>query len=250
MHHFDPTQAIYVDATLGTKFSQPNLTATFKPVVAGWGPDAKSYPLQIMGDLNSAVVLFVDTPPVFGAEIRAISAFDLKDGKVARQVDYWDARLSAIADYRVPDDQYPSDFGESTIQGSPNWAIGNAANQLHAALSMGNSTAATELFTYDAVLIDQSTRTRIEGALAIGRYLQRALPALPYGIGATVRHVVGAARGGAYEWVGGPGAAARDGIIALHLDHHGKITQLTTVWDASRTSNATMKALVGLSIEQ
>jgi hypothetical protein len=29
-------------------------------------------------------VLFVDTPPVFGAEISAISAFDLKDGKVAR----------------------------------------------------------------------------------------------------------------------------------------------------------------------
>ncbi|KAG4437526.1 hypothetical protein IFR05_006998 [Cadophora sp. M221] len=82
----------------------------------------------------------------------------------------------------------------------------------------GNSTAATALFTSDAIPEGYSTRTRIEGALAIGRYLKRALPIPPYGPG-TIRHVLGSMTGGGYEWFGGPGAAASHGIVALALDN-------------------------------
>jgi hypothetical protein len=44
-----------------------------------------------------------------------------------------------------------------------------------------------------------TTRAGLEGRLAIGRYLQRALPQLPYGPGAVVRHVLGSAQGGGYD---------------------------------------------------
>ena len=41
-------------------------------------------------------------------------------------------------------------------------------------------TRAGELFTYDAQFEDMALRTHIRGQAAITRYLQRALPDLPY----------------------------------------------------------------------
>lgn len=111
--HFSPTNAISGDATLGETVSQPNLTSTFASIVAGWDAAAKSYPLRLIGDLNSAVIFSVDTPSLFGAELRIISAYDFADGKVARQVDYWDARGTVLVADIVPADDYPSDFGEN-----------------------------------------------------------------------------------------------------------------------------------------
>ncbi|KAE9570447.1 hypothetical protein CGCF415_v014639 [Colletotrichum fructicola] len=247
--YFDTTEGVYVDATLGTFFSQPDLLATFEPVVAGWTADAKSYPLRIVGDANSAVVTFVDTPAVFGAEMRLIAAFDFRDGKVLRQVDYWDSRLNPVSAYRVPDDQFPTDFAESRVASQPNESIQRAADELHAALTGGNVTAVADLLTFDAVLQDFTTRTRIEGKAAIERYLNRALPTLPYGSGAAVRHVVGSAVGGAYEWRGRSGSGADNGITALLLNPEGFITELTTIWDASQFDNSTLQALAKCSIE-
>ncbi|KAG4437527.1 hypothetical protein IFR05_006999 [Cadophora sp. M221] len=98
MRYFHRTQAVYVDATVGLKLSQLNITTALRPVVATWPEDAKSYPLWITGDLNSAVVLFVDTPTLFGEELRLIAAFDFKGGKVTLQIDYWDGRRNSVMD--------------------------------------------------------------------------------------------------------------------------------------------------------
>ncbi|KAH8900756.1 hypothetical protein GQ53DRAFT_632199 [Thozetella sp. PMI_491] len=248
--YFDPTNATYADAVLGSAFSQPDMAATFAYVASTWGPDSKSYPLRIIGDMNGAVIMFRNTPDMFGAELLSIAAVDFKGGKIVRQVDYWDGRRNPVADSRVPDDQYPADFGEKKFRVCPNRVLQSVVDQLHAALSAGNGSGAVALFTADAVLEERTARSRIEGQLAIERYLERALASLPYGSGSTVRHVVGSGQGGGYEWVGKSGAAARNGLTALELDQRGKITRLTTAWDASRADDANIKALTELAIEE
>lgn len=72
---------------------------------------------------------------------------------------------------------------------------------------------------------------------------------LPYGPGASLRHVFGSAQVGGYEWqtAGGP---VRNGITALELDGDGAITRLTSVWDVSRMSDAAMMSPAALSIEE
>ena len=140
-------------------------------------------------------------------------------------------------------------FGETSITLSPDPVICDVVKNHSAALSVRNSSAAAELFAADAVLEDYALRARIEGALAVGRYLDRGRESLPWGVNATVRHVGGSTRGGGYEWIGNEGAAARDAIIALELDYLGMITPFTRVWDASRTSNTTMETLVGVVME-
>lgn len=139
--------------------------------------------------------------------------------------------------------------GKTSITTSPDCAISEVALGLSAALEKGNSSAAAELFTADAVLEDYTLRARSDGRLALGRYLDRAVESLPWGVNATVRHVVGSKGGGGYEWIGGERAAARNGIIAIDLNGEGIITWSTVVWDASRTSIATTEKLVGFSTE-
>jgi len=244
-------QTTYFDAIAGIAVPQSMLAADLTILTNGSSPDSISYPLRIIGDLNSAVILSVDTPGLFGpTEIRAISAVDFKDGKAARWIDYWDARGNPAAALRVPDDQFPTTFGESSVKTMPNTAIQNAATKLYAALSSGNSTAASDLFTADAVFEDRSLNTRIEGQSGIKGYLQRVLPIVPYGVGSTVRHIVGSGQGGAYEWIGASAAGSPNGITVLELDSQGQITAFIAVWDASRTSNTTVDALVGLSISE
>ncbi|CAH0054538.1 unnamed protein product [Clonostachys solani] len=217
--------------------------------MASWDADAKSYPLRIIGDEHSAVMFFEDTPTMFGSELRGISALDMENGKVIRQVDYWDGRRAPLASTRLPLDHYPSDFKESIVQRAPDPVIRDIVNRLHAALSKGNSSGAAQLFDVDAVWEDRTTRTILDGRLAIERYLARASSSLPYGAGATIRHMVGSAQGGGYEWIGGPRAAARHGMTALKLNEDRLITLISPLWDASYASDDTMTVLVGLTLE-
>ncbi|MGH3473611.1 MAG: hypothetical protein ACRDOT_01710, partial [Aeromicrobium sp.] len=59
----------------------------------------------------------------------------------------------------------------------------------------------------------------------------RVLDAAPYGKGATMRHVVGAATGGGFEWIAGPGSTVAGGITAVELDANGLVSRMTTVYD-------------------
>lgn len=138
---------------------------------------------------------------MFGpSEIRSISAVDFRDGKVTRQVDYWDGRGNPDIEGRPARNQYPTNLGLDTVEDTAAPEIDWAAHQLNAALSACDAEAAMALFSNDAVFEDITLRTRQEGQTAIGRYLQRALEHLPYGPGTTLRHVLGSVEGGGYEW--------------------------------------------------
>ncbi|PMD42290.1 hypothetical protein L207DRAFT_622283 [Hyaloscypha variabilis F] len=249
LNFFHPMQIVYYDATLGIGFpSRSLLVTTFIELTQEWPKNATSYPLQILGDTSSAVVHYVDTPGLFGAaEIRSISAVDFRDGKVTRQVDYWDGRRNPD-DTASPNSQYPYGLGVETVDEHAAPEMNRTAHQLNAALTANDSDAAAALFSYDAIWMDLTLRTRQEGQPAIGRYLQRALAGLPYGSGATLRHVLGSIQGGGYEWEA-EGNSTLNGITALELDGSGLVTQLTTVWDGSRMSDSSLQALVALSIE-
>jgi hypothetical protein len=250
MEFFHPKELVYYDATLGEGFpSRAVVQKEFTTFSKAWPTKDTSYPLQILGDTMSAVVRYLDTPGMFGpAEIRSISAVDCRDGKVTRQIDYWDGRGNPDIEGRPGNSQYPTALGLDTVEETAAPEMNWVAHQLNAALSACDAEAAMALFSYDAVFQDITLRTRQEGQAAITRYLQRALDHLPYGPGTTLRHVLGSAQGGGYEWQTA-GQPDRNGITALELDGNGLITQLTTVWDGSRTSDKAIQALVALSIE-
>ncbi|MDX5564990.1 hypothetical protein PYK79_19060 [Streptomyces sp. ID05-04B] len=249
MNHFRPSQTAYYDATLGwgsTSYAQ--LKGGLPQTMAAWGKDGKAYPVRIVGDTHGAVVEFTDTKPLFGDEIRGIAAVDFRDGKIVRQADYWDGRHNTVANGKAPADQYPTDLGATAVKENSAPAIERAARMLNAALAADNPQAAAALFSTDATFEDAATRTSVQGQLAIGRYLERALPNLPYGPGTTVRHVLGSSKGGGYEWKTSA-TAVRNGITMLELDRHGLITNLTTTWDASGLSDSALKTLATLAIE-
>ncbi|KAI8724298.1 hypothetical protein NCS52_00287600 [Fusarium sp. LHS14.1] len=247
---FDTSKITYIETVLGLHLNPASFESTTKTIMATWGADARSYPLRIIGDTHSAVMFFVDTPAIFGSELRGIAALDMEDGKVVRQVDYWDGRRAPLAETRVPESQYPTSFGESAVRRDRNPVLQGVVDELHAGLSTGNSSITAALFDVDAVWEDRTTRTILDGRLAIERYLARASSSLPYGIGATIRHVVGNEQGGGYEWIGGSGAAARHGMTALKLNKDGLITWISPFWDASYASDVTIATLLRFAIEE
>lgn len=249
--HFLRSQVGYYDAVLGGSVAVTDWTILKEAntqAMSSWAPGALAYPLRIFGDTHSAIVHFVDTPEMFGAEIRALSTFDFKDGRITRQVDYWDGRRNPAITGRAPVDQYPRTLGVEKVRQNASPAIDRVARQLGSAMGAGDAARSAALFSADAVFEDLTTRAGLQGRLAIGRYLQRALPQLPYGPGAVVRHVLGSAQGGGYEWVV-DGRPELSGVTALELDSVGKITRLNTVWDGSRHSDPAMRSLATLSIE-
>lgn len=248
LEFFHPTQVVYYDATLGEGFSsRSQLVTAFTEFTEEWPKNAISYPLQILGDTDSAVIHYVNTPGLFGtAEIRSISAVDFRDGKVTRQVDYWDGRRNPD-DTASPNDPYPYSLGVETVEQKAAPEMNRTAHQLNAALAANDADAAAALFSYDAIWIDLTLRTRQEGQPAISRYLQRALVNLPFGPGTNLRHVLGTAQGGGYEWQAA-GNGTLNGITALELDK-GSFTQLIMSWDGSRVSDTALQALVALSFE-
>lgn len=249
LRYFHSSRLAYYDATLGLGAdSQSAVEELFRQLVPAWPESSRSYPLRILGDTTSAVVVFVDTPELFGAELRIIAAVDFRDGKVIRQVDYWDGRGNSAVSLRGPKDQYPHDLGQETVQATTSPIMDKTARQLNAALAAGDAQGAAALFSADGVFEDMTTRTRVEGRLAIGRYLRRALSALPYGPGTSLFHVLGSAQGGGYEWRTSSGPA-RNGITALELDGDSAVTRLTAVWDASTMPDAAMRSLATLSLE-
>src|ERR1700736_1829150 len=93
MSHFSRNPLYYTDATLGWYISGwAALDAVFAQYMPTWPDTARSYATRIIGDENSAIVEFVDSPELFGHEIRAIAAVDFRDGLIVREVDYWDGR--------------------------------------------------------------------------------------------------------------------------------------------------------------
>ncbi len=253
--HFSEEKLTYIDAPLGwLRESYQAQKEVFSRLMPNWPATGRSYPTRILGDENSAVVLFANTPDLFGSEIRAMAAVDMENGKVVRWVDYWDGRhfgAERAAQMRTPADRFPTDFRETSVRGAASARIDETARKLQAALADGNGTAAAALFSPDAVYEDRTLRTQIVGRIAIARYLNRALDRLPYGVGGSVAHVLGNDLGGGYEWRAAPAyrESVRRGITALELGGDGTIERLTTVWDGSVVAEAELGKLVLLSME-
>jgi hypothetical protein len=255
MNHFSKSTLTYIDATLGWSFyTNEALREVYVEYMPKWPATGLSYPTRILGDERSALVAFIDTPELFGAEIRSLAAIDIKDGKIVRWVDYWDGRhfgAELEAKLRTPADKFPTDFTDAPVPGNASLKIRAAANRLHAAFAGNDAKAAAALFTSDAVYEDMTLRTHILGRRAIERYLGRSLDKLPAGTGSSIVHVVGGDMGGGFEWQTAPAyrTTVRRGITAIALDPEGKVSRLTTVWDGAMLPLDEVKTLVALSIE-
>lgn len=263
MQFFNEGQMAYFDSPFHIGGVFPSREVFFseimRPTMAGWAKSGgKSYPLRILGDTDSAIVFFRNTPELFGDEIRVISSFTLEHGKIVRVVDYWDGRRNAAIKLRDPNARNPRGLGVETVRENADPVINTFARRLGSALAAGDAPRASALFSDDAVFEDVTTRTVITGRAAIGRYLQRALSKLPYGPGSEVLHVLGSEQGGGYEWVTDSDAVP-GGVTALQLDRVGdythpaarehKITALTTVWDGSLVDDSALRAVAALAIE-
>jgi hypothetical protein len=249
LSHFSQNPLYYTDATLGWYVpSWTALKATFAQYMPTWPDTARSYATRIIGDENSAIVEFVDSPELFGHEIRAIAAVDFRNGLIVREVDYWDGRhfgTSAVNALRTPDAQFPKTYGEEYLTECSSPALRQVLDRVRAALAAGDTTG---LFAEDAIFEDLALHTEFAGALAINAYVSRAHTRLPYGVGTTVRRTIGSGRGGGYEWIGN-GFSGSHGIIAIELDAAGRITRFTATWDASRLDAAAMTTLLADTLE-
>ena len=223
---FGPDPVLYIDAGLG--FAWPSRAALTQvwtnPPFSTANPDALSYPLRVIGDCHSALIEFVDTPPLLGKEFRFLSSitFNAKC-QIVRWIDYWDGRSSQT---KIPIGSfgpYPQDFHDGVINASA--TIKKVAQALQSAFSSGDAAKAAQLFTPDAVFEDMALHTRVEGQLQIQRYLTRGLGLLPYGPNASLVHVVGSDQGGGYEWRAAMSAIPLvRGITGIELDDNGKIS--------------------------
>ena len=247
--YFNPAQSGYYDGTLGSALpSYQEIKSAFANLTKSWPPSAKSYPLIILGDLNSAVLYTVDTPELFGGEIRALTSVVFTDGKVSRLVDHWDGRQNPAKAASVPDSEYPIGLGLNMTKTTPAGScMESTVKALSTALAAGNANESASLFNYDAVFEDLTLRTRQDGQLAITSYLQRTIDELPYGRNSSLQLVLGSDVGGGYEWGVGDNPTL-NGITALKLDHDGKISLMISAWDGTRVSNSTLSQLVSQSI--
>lgn len=255
MSYFSRQPLTYIDATLGWSwYTWEALRKSLSEFMPNWPADGRSYPVRILGDLTSALVFFTDTAGLFGpAEIRAVGAVNFRRGLIARQVDYWDGRhfgIANLAGKQEPANQFPSDFGESTVGETAAPAMRRVARDLAQALRKGDGAAAAELFSPAAVFEDVPAHIQIVGPGSIGNYLTSAASLLPYaGPGTSVRHVLGSDVGGGYEWTAADSPVPR-GVIALALDRWHKITRLTTMWDGSLVGDSTLTSLAQKAVER
>jgi hypothetical protein len=255
MSFFSRDLITYIDAIVGYGYYDwESLRAGLSQFVPYWPKGAKSYPTRILGDTTSAFVFYTDMAGMFGpSEIRSASVINFRDRKITRQIDYWDGRHFGIANTKnlaAGSPGFPTNFEESTVGETAAPAMQDVAHKLAQALQNGDGASAAELFAPGAVFEDLPAHLTIVGPRSIGTYLTNAVSLLPYtGGGTAVRHVIGSAVGGGYEWTASNSVVPR-GVVALELDPWGNITRLTAMWDGSLVDDSTLTALARTAIEQ
>jgi hypothetical protein len=251
MAYFSPAMVCYMDATLGWDFgSHAALKAVFEQYMPTWAPPARSYASKILAGEHSALVHMVDTPELFGGELRILAAIDFADGKIVRWIDYWDATAydtGLYRQFRTPADEFPADLRDARVENRAHPALIKAATALHQGFAAGDPSAAAAAMHTDIVLADMALRTQVIGRIEVTRYLERVLGQVPYGHASTLRHVVGGRGGGGFEWTAGPGAEHLAGITALELDADGLITSIISVYDAVQIDRARKRSLLEAS---
>jgi ketosteroid isomerase-like protein len=254
MAYFAPDMAAYIDATLGWDFdSHAALKSVFEQYMPGWAPLARSYASKILAGEDSALVHMVDTPELFGGELRILAAVDFADGKIVRWVDYWDSSAYDTGLYnqvRTPAGSFPADLKDTQVATQAAAELVTAATALHQALAKGDASAAAAALHTDVVLADMAMRTQVIGRIETTRYLERVLWQVPYGHASTLRHVVGGQGGGGFEWTASPDAGGLAGITALELDADGLITTITSVYDSRQIDPEVKRVLLAASAGQ
>jgi hypothetical protein len=245
MSYFAPDMASYIDATLGWDFdSYQALQEVFAQYMPNWGPPARSYATKILPGETSALIHMVDTPELFGGELRILAAVDFADGKIVRWVDYWDSSTfddDLYAQFRTPADSFPTDLKDGQVPSRAAPELVDAATALQQAFGAADGSAAHGLLHTDVVLVDMALRTQVIGRIEILAYLDRVLDQVPYGASSELRHVVGGAGGGGFEWTAADGLV---GITALEQDADGLVTRITSVYDSRRLEPARKAALI------
>lgn len=253
--YFSGAQFTYIDAILGWHWYTAQ---ALRDALAGWYPtwpkDSKSYPTRILGDTTSAILLFTDSPGMFGpGQVRNAGAVNFdRTGKIGRWVDYWDARQFGVAGWQKeqePPNQWPTNFRESTVGETASPLMRRVVANLADALRTGDIAGAMDLFSTDAIYEDVPAHIQITSQSSIQTYLTKAASILPYvGAGSGVRHVLGNDVGGGYEWTAN-GPIPR-GITALELDSWGKIERFTAVWNGAYADSALLTGYAQQAIEQ
>jgi len=251
MAYFSPGMASYIDATLGWDFdSYDALKGVFEQYMPNWSPPDRSYATKILSNETSALVHMVDTPELFGGELRILAAIDFADGKIVRWVDYWDSSTfdPALYDqFRTPAEGFPTDLKDGAVptQAAPD--LVEAATRLQQAFGWADASAAGGLLHTDVVLEDMALRTQVIGRIETVAYLDRVLDQVPYGRSSALRHVVGASAGGGFEWTAGSDAGALTGITALERDADGLVTRITSVYDSRQLDRDRRASLLDAS---
>ena len=252
MSYFSPRLTSYIDATLGWDLDGYHaLKAIFTQYMPSWAPPARSYTTGVLSNESSALVQMVDSPELFGGELRILAAVDFADGKIVRWVDYWDASSFDAVLYshlRTPAASFPRDLKDGLVPTHAAPELVTAATALHRAFTAADATAAADLMHPDVVIEDMSLRTQVLGRIEAARYLSRVLADVPYGRSSTLRHVVGGSRVGGFEWTAGPGAGGLVGITAIELDADGLVTRITSVYDSRQLDADNKAALVAASV--
>ena len=147
--YFNAKQFTYIDAILGWHwYSKAALSAALTTWYPTWPPASKSYPTRLLGDTTSAILIFTDTPGMFGpGQVRNYGAVNFNpDGTIGRWVDYWDARQFGVAGWQSevePPADWPTDFRESTVGETASPLMRTVAHNLAAALKARDISAAT-----------------------------------------------------------------------------------------------------------
>ncbi|WP_405876329.1 nuclear transport factor 2 family protein [Streptomyces sp. NBC_00005] len=256
MSYFSREQFTYIDAILGWHWYA---WEDMHKALAGWYPtwpaDSKSYPTRLLGDTTSAILVFTDTPGMFGpGQVRNFGAVNFdRHGRIERWVDYWDSRQFGVSDWQKeqePPNQWPTDFRESTVGETASPLMRRVAAALAEALRTNDIAAAMDLFSSDAVFEDVPAHIQITSKASIHAYLTKAGSALPYvGAGTGVRHVLGNDVGGGYEWTASGGPVPR-GITGIELDPWGRIERFTAVWNGAYADDALLTLLARKAIER
>jgi hypothetical protein len=252
MAYFSRDLVAYIDATLGWVFDGHDaLRTVFEQYMPGWGPPARSYTTGVHGDTTSAVVRMVDTPELFGGELRVLAAIDRVDGVIVRWVDYWDSSSfddALYEQFRTPAAAFPNDLRDADVPTQAAAEVVAVATALQEAFGAADAVGAAELLHTDVVLEDMALRCQVIGRIEVGRYLGRVLERVPYGRSSRLRHVVGDRRGGGFEWTAGLDARGLVGITALELDDDGLVTRISSVYDSRQLDPALKVELVTASM--
>ena len=253
MSHFSTDMVGYCDTTLGwpCKTFEP-LLAAFKKNMPNW-TNGLSYPVEVLGGPESAVVYFVDTPELFGSDLRVVGVVDVRDGKIIRWADYWDGSSYPIDGFNkilMPPEKFNKDYLEGKIDQRASDEIVGISEAFANALSTGSQDKFDALFSYGVVFEDAALRTRIVGEPAVLAYLKRSIEKVPYGKGVSIRHIAGGERGGGFEWTSSGQTGVKIGVAALTLNDAGKIERVTMMYNGRRLSEGTKRELILLSADE